>query len=191
VSANNVSELKASQDQLENRKTELLDSLIPFRNEFIETIEQFARDAIAVGLKGVGLATRRQDNRVIVELAVRLNEADLVIVANDGVYYSDTRVTDLAAKLFVFYDGSDDNTPLFDIIVEEGPEGFRYTVRRFTSNGAERIAQRSVAVGAGRDAAERVLSECYKLRHFWHDKPSLGAVRKGRGVARPIGFQKG
>jgi hypothetical protein len=164
-----ISMLKTRQDEYETRKDKLLQSFIPFRDSLLERLEQFTKEAIENGLRGVNPCKRKKGADETLEVDFRLNDFDLVLIYSEG---------------------SDDNTPRVEIVFQESiGKSYNYYMRWFTTNGPRFITGvHAINEKAGQEAAEALIGHFYRFKRVWKEKPTLGVMRKRKSENRTIGF---
>lgn len=186
-----VSGLKAKQNELDSRRSKLLQIFIPFREGLLEGLEQFTKVASETGVQDVKPFKQVIMTDGDVEVAFGLNGLDLVLVATEGVYQLSLEDKALAAKMFIYLADSEDNKPFVEIIVcESGTEAYSYRVQWPTAKGEKWITGGCI-VGKeeGLKTATALVNHFYSFEFYWKEKPTLGMMRGSmKGEKRPIGF---
>jgi hypothetical protein len=97
---------------------------------------------------------------------------------------------DLALKVLIYSEGSDDNTPRVEIVFQESVgESYSYYMRWFTTDGPRFITGvHAINEKAGQEAAEALIGHFYRFKRVWKEKPTLGVMRKRKSESRTIGF---
>jgi hypothetical protein len=187
-----VSTLKAKQDTYDARSERLLQHFTAFRDGFLARLEEFTRDALAAGLRGVQQYKRRTgyDDRVIAD--VMLNHFPLVIVSSNEIWPLDRGLNELAARILMYYSGIDHAELVFDILgVEVRGSIGGHQMRRFSSGSDMFFPFRSGELSEedGRSAAYHLIELIYEFRHHWNPKPSLQRQLERSSPTDSIGFK--
>lgn len=186
-----VSTLKLEQTKRISLKTDLLEQCIPFRDGFLERLERFTHDAIEGGVDGVSHCRRKVHTNKILEVNLTLNGVDVAFIATDDVFPIDADSEAVASRMFIYFDGDDENTPHIEIVVLGPHEGmYMYKMVWFAQGQPALIAEgRSVTRQDGHAAAEALLNHFYGFRTLWAERPTLGMVRERKYERRAMGFQ--
>lgn len=183
--------LKAEQAKRTSQRINLLEQCIPFRDGLLERLEQFTVEATDNGLNGVKQCKRKTHTNKIYEVTFALNGFDLAFVATDDVFPIDLESDALASRMFIYFDGDENNEPHIEIVVQGPVDGtYDYKMRWFAKGQPVHIAAgRSVTRQDGHEAAEALLHHIYGFRTLWIERPSLGMVRERKYETRTLGFQ--
>jgi hypothetical protein len=96
----------------------------------------------------------------------------------------------LASQVMIFTGVNENAEPYAKVVYYETPDGsYRYEVLLLLENGIVRLKIRGEGSEAGgREAGEVILQHFYSLRRHWTERPSLKAIREGKGAVRTMGF---
>jgi hypothetical protein len=185
----NIEEINSQQAKRETRASTLFNEFIPFRDQFVSSLEAFTQDAIERGIRGVEVC-RGQRSTEYLETTLQLNDFDLAILATDETYPESWEDESLSAKIFIYHRGDQNHTPHLEIVFRESPDGpYRYEICWFTRKERKPVCgARVVSHVSGREAADLVIDHFFRLKKIWAEKPTLGAMYKGQQEKRPVGF---
>lgn len=187
-----VTAYKAKQDALDSRKEKLLLRFVPFQENLLRELELFSENALSSGLRRVSKVKRVLNSKELTEVELTLNDSDLVMISTDNVYDMDVNSEDLAAKIFVYFAGDENNTPLLDVtFFESEADEYRIRTRWFTQNGT-RLMSGDVPISqdAGSKIAATIVDHFYRLRFSWQEAPTMKAALD-KIDKRALGFLKG
>jgi hypothetical protein len=192
--------LKAKQDDIESRKSKLLECFIPFRRSLLEKLTEFTKIAQQKGLQGVKLCKKSEDSGEILEATLTLNGFDLVFIATNDVFFAtkvagleSVKIGALTSKIFFYFEGSEDEKPVVEISVHGGDEeSCVYYISAHSEDGPKSLTGKRTLADirkASEEATETVIDLFYAFGRVWADGPTLGAMLKGKGQTRSLGFQ--
>jgi hypothetical protein len=186
----NIERLKHEQEEVDRRKVELAESYAPFRKAFFGRLRKFTKEAVEIGLRNVKECRVVDEEDEFYEAECMLNGIDLDIVASSHVIPLDIYSEILASQIMIFTGVNENAEPYAKVVYYEAPGGaYRYEVLLLVESGIVRLKIRGDGnADGGREAAEVMLQHFYSLRRHWTERPSLRAIREGRGAARTMGF---
>jgi len=185
-----IDNLKAAQDALDQRANALLDKFIPFRDQFIEHLRQFTAAAVEKGLRGVNKLKIKKGTPELLEATLTLHEFNLVIIASDTVYPMDWEDRKLGSKILIYRDGNEPNTPFMEVVFREADDAnYLFWVEWFAQSEKRHLAGGHPKFDpSGQEAAEAVMHHLYGFEYSWNEKPTLEEMRSADTKKPLLGF---
>jgi hypothetical protein len=191
MSDDKLAALKAAQDSLDLRKDKLLEHFVPFREQLIQELELFIENALDNDLNSVSKLKRVKDGKELKEIEFGLNTMDIGLISNNNVLFQNVMTEDLAAKIFVYDRGDENNTPLLEItFVEHGNNEYKILAQWFSSNGPRFMGENtSLSDDSAKNMASILVNHFYRFLFSWKEKPTMKAAL-GIGAKGSMGFLK-
>ena len=186
MSGYDIGVLKTEQDQMNARKAKLLNEFLPFRSRLVEWLNRFVQDAEAIGLQGVKACKIEKDTEEYFEVTFMLNEAPLLLVSTNGVYFLDKSKV-LSAMMRIYTQGYEDAPPqiivaVHESIMSDGTTKYTYDVTWLSVQGPQLIRSNG---HLGKTVAGDLIGHFYSLSTSWNEGPSLRAIRGGHDKGGP------
>jgi hypothetical protein len=184
-----VAALKVKQAALDNRKKNLLEKFLPFRQAVVEGLDSFVEGALQNGIQGVSRLKRVRDTRELVEIELGLNYLDLVLLSTDDINKLELDKEELAAKIFFYSAGDEEHTPLMEIsFIEALDENHVIRAQWFSNNGPRLFFKgRLMEENLGPRMVQSLLNHFYVWEYTWQDRPTMRSAR-GKDSRRPFGL---
>ena len=186
-----VAALKQAQEEEDARRGALLEQFKPFRDGIVFELSDFAEEASRLGFRGVKAPEAVPSTGNCVQLGFTLNSMDLLLVATDDVHSEGMFDEYLVARAFIYPKaGAPEQSPFYDAVVKETPDGnYATTVRTLASEEIRIVAVPGVpSVEAGRKAAAVVIRQLCGVSSTWRERPSLEMLLRGHDSFRVPGF---
>jgi hypothetical protein len=186
-----IAVLKTKQDALDSRKENLLAKFVPFREGLIHELERFIENAISSGLRNVKKLRRVKDSTDLIEAEFTLNDLELCVVSNNNTNNINMMIEDLAAKIFIFFTGDENNTPIIEIsFIESSNNEYQIRALWYLQNDARNL---SADIRLTEETVIKVVSllvnHLYRFEFTWRDQPTMKATL-GTGAKGSFGFVK-
>ncbi len=154
----------------------------PFLAGFLDTLQEFVREALDGGLRGVSYTPvpvpGREDS---VEVHLDLNGWTLVLHMGNAAIEPSRDVVFLATRVFIFDAADEQRRPSMDIVCQEGQQQkYHYQLRVWTRK-REWATRKSglLTPEEGKAAASWLVEFFYDMRTCWAQTPSLAQLREG------------
>jgi hypothetical protein len=186
-----ITELINKQDALDSRKDKLLSKFVLFREEFLQGLDVFIESALSSGLRSMGKLKRIKEIKELIEAEFTLNGMELVMISNNDAFEINKIREELAAKIFIYESGDENNTPLIEVaFIESGNYTYRILAQWFSKNGPHLLSGNlPFSEEAGTRMVSIIVNYFYRLQFSWRDEPTIKATL-GKVTKRSLGFIK-
>jgi hypothetical protein len=187
-----INSLKQRQDEIEKRKKNLLENFFPFRESFINYLENFIAEAMKSGIKDIEPFDKSKSSSEITRISATINTMPFVILSTDETYFNDSEDEEYASKIFIYGDGN--QNPSIIITFQESKENKNiYFAKWNTTEGLKWLMGNSVVVNpriSGEEAGNKLVNHLYSFTFFWNDTPMFDRFSNERYSKKSFGFVK-